>query len=127
MISSIVAPASKFSKTSETGMRVFLNTHAPLTLPGMLSTAEHFDQSRAAMFLPSFSLELIYSASPELRPTSRSSLEKRFRSSNHIDVIHRPRPEERALARVLKDGHKQDRARGHPSRRPRKERGLLRM
>src|SRR5215813_15481032 len=30
-------------------------------------------------------------------------------------------------ARVSKDGHKQDRARGHPSRRPRQERGLLRM
>src|SRR5467141_1456869 len=30
-------------------------------------------------------------------------------------------------ARVSKDGHKRDRARGHPSRRPREERGLLRM
>src|SRR5712672_1516836 len=41
--------------------------------------------------------------------------------------IHQPRPEERALARVSKDGHKRDRARGYPSRRPREERGLLRM
>jgi hypothetical protein len=31
--------------------------------------------------------------------------------------INRPRPEERALARVSKDGHKRDRASGHPSRR----------
>jgi hypothetical protein len=31
MISSIVAPASRFSKTRETGIRVSLNTHAPLT------------------------------------------------------------------------------------------------
>src|SRR5229473_7669996 len=30
-------------------------------------------------------------------------------------------------ARVSKDGHKRDRAPGHPSRRPRQERGLLRM
>jgi hypothetical protein len=31
--------------------------------------------------------------------------------------INKPRPEERALARVSKDGHKRDRASGHPSRR----------
>src|SRR5579871_627445 len=30
-------------------------------------------------------------------------------------------------ARVSKDGRRRDRARGHPSRRPREERGLLRM
>src|SRR5260370_25471446 len=30
-------------------------------------------------------------------------------------------------ARVSKDGHKRDRTRGHPSRPPREERGLLRM
>ncbi len=34
----------------------------------------------------------------------------RFRSSNHIDIINQPRPEERALARVSKDGHRQGRA-----------------
>jgi len=32
--SSMVAPASRFSNTMETGMRVSLKTHAPLTLPG---------------------------------------------------------------------------------------------
>jgi hypothetical protein len=31
--------------------------------------------------------------------------------------ISQPRPEERALARVSKDGHKRERASGHPSRR----------
>jgi hypothetical protein len=55
-----------------------------------------------------------------------SRLVERFRGSNHIDIIHQPRPEERALARVSKDSHRRDRAGGHPSRRPREERGLLR-
>src|SRR5207302_3984362 len=53
-ISLMVAPASRFSNTADTGMRVSLNTHAPLSLPGTLSTAEHCDQSRVAMFLLSF-------------------------------------------------------------------------
>src|SRR6266478_116706 len=57
----------------------------------------------------------------------RPPLVHRFHGTNHIDIIHQPRPEERALARVSKDGHLRDRARGHPSRRPREERGLLRM
>src|SRR5258708_24289568 len=56
-----------------------------------------------------------------------SDLVQRFHGTNHIDFIPQPRPEERALARVSKDGHRRDRACGHPSRRPRKERGLLRM
>src|SRR5260221_12517029 len=46
--------SSRFSKTVATGIRVSLNTHAPLTLPGMLSTAGHWDQSRIAMFVPPF-------------------------------------------------------------------------
>ena len=41
MISSMVAPASRFSNTAETGIRVSLNTHAPPSLPGTLSTAGH--------------------------------------------------------------------------------------
>src|SRR5579862_9879619 len=40
--------------TVATGKRVSRNTHAPLTLPGILSTAGHWDQSRGAIFLPSF-------------------------------------------------------------------------
>src|SRR5712664_1649781 len=47
--SSMVIPSSKFSKTTATGVRVPLNTQAPLTLPGMLSTTAHWDQSSAAM------------------------------------------------------------------------------
>src|ERR1035438_4819295 len=53
IISLIEAPTSRLSKTTETGVRVSRNTHAPLTLPGMLSTAGHWDQSRFAMLLPS--------------------------------------------------------------------------
>jgi len=45
MISSMFAPASRFSNTADTGMRVSLNTQAPLSLPGTLSTAGHCDQS----------------------------------------------------------------------------------
>src|SRR6478736_5922528 len=52
-MSSMLAPASRFSKIAETGIRVPRTTHAPLTLPGILSTAEHCDQSRTAMFLSS--------------------------------------------------------------------------
>src|ERR1700730_17726029 len=50
MMSSTLAPASRFSKMADTGIRVPFKTHAPLTLPGMLSTAGHFDQSRLAIF-----------------------------------------------------------------------------
>src|ERR1700733_1568776 len=56
MILSILAPTSIFSKIADTAMRVPLRTHVPLTLPGMLSTAGHCDQSSVAMFLPSTSL-----------------------------------------------------------------------
>jgi len=68
----------------------------------------------------------------------RNDLIERFRGSNHIDVIRQPRREEPAPksglldfgnlkvsksatadfdAGVSKDGHKRDRASGHPSRR----------
>src|SRR6266481_6249182 len=49
MMSSTLAPASRFSKMADTGILVPFRTHAPLTLPGMLSTAEHCDQSRVAI------------------------------------------------------------------------------
>ncbi len=65
MMSSRLAPASRFSKMAETGMRVPFNTQAPLTLPGTLSTAEHCDQSRSAIQLDLF-----------LRITSRGQKEK---------------------------------------------------
>src|SRR6266702_1330986 len=54
MMLSMFAPASRFSKIADTGIRVPFKTHAPLTLPGMLSTAGHCDQSRVAISLPSF-------------------------------------------------------------------------
>src|SRR5262249_52746490 len=38
-------------------------------------------------------------------------LERSVRVSNHIDIFVQPRPEERALARVSKDGHKRSRTR----------------
>ena len=45
MMSSMLAPASRFSKTVATGMLVPPKTQAPHTLPGMLSTSGHCDQS----------------------------------------------------------------------------------
>src|SRR5712692_4287620 len=59
MISSMLEPASRFSKTVATGIRVSRNTHAPLRLSATLSTAEHWDQSRVAMFLPSLYRSLL--------------------------------------------------------------------
>jgi len=38
----------------EIGVRVPLKTHAPLRLPGMLSTAGHWDQSRVAFIFTFF-------------------------------------------------------------------------
>lgn len=38
-------PIFKIFETAATGIRVPRNTQAPLTLPGMLSTASHCDQS----------------------------------------------------------------------------------
>jgi len=58
IMSSRLAPASRFSKIVATGMRVPRSTQAPLTLPGTLSTAAHCDQSSAAIRLfqcPTFS------------------------------------------------------------------------
>ncbi len=53
VISSRVIPSSRFSETSLTGVRELRNVHAPLTLPGMLSTPGHWDQSRfVAMCFP---------------------------------------------------------------------------
>src|SRR5712675_380368 len=54
MISSMLSPSSRFSKIVATGRRVPRKTHAPLTFPGTLSTAAHFDQSSAIGAPPSF-------------------------------------------------------------------------
>src|SRR3979411_2717560 len=48
-MSSMLAPASRFSNTADTGIRVSRKTHAPPSRPGTLSTAEHRDQSSAAI------------------------------------------------------------------------------
>src|SRR3954452_11421480 len=50
--SSRIIRSSRFSKTTAAGVRVPLNTQAPLTLPGTLSTSGHSDQSSAAMDRP---------------------------------------------------------------------------
>ena len=42
-------PTSRIPKSTETGVRVSRNTHVPLRLPEMLSTARYGDQSRVAM------------------------------------------------------------------------------
>src|SRR5713101_10181787 len=81
MISSMVAPASRFSKTADTGMRVSRNTHAPLNLPGTLSTAEHWDQSRVAMFRPPLLLTFYHG----LRVGSRGG--RRFSSTGRLQIL----------------------------------------
>src|SRR5207237_762080 len=54
-ITSSTLKSSRFSMTVATGNRVSRNTHAPPTLPGMLSTAGHCDQSRLGICTNSFS------------------------------------------------------------------------
>ncbi len=51
-----------------TGIRVPLKTQAPLTFPGMLSTAGHCDQSSAAT--EGFSFRSFYTRSPFVRSGS---------------------------------------------------------
>ncbi len=55
--------SSRFSMTVATGRRVPLNTQAPLTFPGILSTAGHWDQSSAAMNSPP-SLQITANCAP---------------------------------------------------------------
>src|ERR1035438_7089105 len=60
--SSMLIPASRFSKRTFAGVRVPRSTHAPLTLPGTLSTAGHCDQSSIVIFCtPSIADTLLYS------------------------------------------------------------------
>src|SRR5256885_14157768 len=81
MISSMVMPSSRFSNIVATGSRVPRNTHAPLTLPGTLSTAGHVDQSNA-IAIPHF-LDSI--ANPETRCRKGSSARL---SSNRVLELH---------------------------------------
>src|SRR6202011_2470210 len=52
-----------------------------------------------------------------IEPSSDIETSTAFPRFESYRRINQPRPEERALARVSKDGHKRDRASGHPSRR----------
>ena len=72
-------------------MRVFLNTQAPLTLPGMLSTAGHWDQSSSGIFqfLPKFSVrDLASVVTSRWRPGARGYFvgTRAFSSSNQLST-----------------------------------------
>jgi hypothetical protein len=47
-------PSSRLSNTIATGVRVPLNTHAPLTFPGTLSTGHSDQSSTAIVFFPRY-------------------------------------------------------------------------
>src|SRR5260370_23953340 len=96
IISSMLAPAVRFSKMTETGMRVPLSTHAPLTFPGMLSTAGHCDQSSAAM--EGFSFRSFYTKSQFVR--SRTEKPKR-RNTDPFRGQRRAAPENRLAGRAV--------------------------
>jgi hypothetical protein len=55
-------PASRFSKIVATGIRVFLNTHAPLTLPGTLSTTGIVTNRERPLYEPPSSRIAFYMA-----------------------------------------------------------------
>ena len=57
-----VAPLSRFSKSAATGSLVPVNTQAPLTLPGKLSTTGHLLQS--VMLSPHFRWRGLFHAAP---------------------------------------------------------------
>jgi hypothetical protein len=59
----------------------------------------------------------VYGAWAKSRVRGPEGLSTAFPRFESYRRINEPRPEERALARVSKDGHKRDRAGGHPSRR----------
>src|ERR1039457_368217 len=84
MISSILEPASRFSKTVATGIRVSRNTHAPLRLSGTLSTAGHCDQSRLAI------LELLplgYAKSTEKLPPGQRQRTPAWKGAS-VEVVN---------------------------------------
>jgi hypothetical protein len=71
---------------SLTGVREFRNVQAPLTLPGMLSTAGHCDQSRIALFLPSFHHSLLPSFFPRFGGDSSVLIKTLPRRLSGVDV-----------------------------------------
>src|SRR5713226_6916674 len=88
IISSMLAPASRFWKTMATGMRVPLSTHAPLTFPGMLSTAGHCDQSSAAT--EGFSFRLFYTKSQFVGVVPKTEAQKDHTFKNQRRKGERP-------------------------------------
>src|SRR4051794_26729005 len=93
MISSMLEPASRFSKTVATGIRVSRNTHSPLRLSGTLSTAWHCDQSRVAI---SSSYLLINSARRAGESCSNTSRPPLHEIKQHL----RPRSVEDAVRHI---------------------------
>src|SRR5579871_1258064 len=86
MISSMLAPTSRFSKTVATGMRVSLNTHAPLRLPGTLSTAGHCDQSKLAIFASLFQ----GTGKSSLKAMRDTSLYGASQKASDFSAVHTP-------------------------------------
>src|SRR5450432_723443 len=83
-ITSSTLMSSRFSNTVATGIRVSLNTHAPLRLPGMLSTAGHCDQSRVAVAII---LHSFYQGTPNpllLRHRHRRRLREMVEVQNRV-------------------------------------------
>src|ERR1039458_10243690 len=89
MTSSTVKPASKFSNTVATGIRVSLNTHAPLTLPGTLSTAGHWDQSRVVMCVSSFHRSVYHGSASASRHSGEQFLQIQPLHCGHVYVFER--------------------------------------
>jgi hypothetical protein len=79
----MVMPSYMFSKTTATGVRVPRNTQAPLTLPGMLSTMGHCDQSSEAIdaLLQASSGRTIGQAISQEHFTARKSSRRRHAAS----------------------------------------------
>src|SRR5882724_8248291 len=68
MMSSTLAPYSRFSKIIDIGIRVSRSTHAPLTFPGTLSTDGHWDQSIAPAGFSAFSAARFCNHDSRVRP-----------------------------------------------------------
>src|SRR6202022_3275316 len=81
---------------------------------GHQSERSRRDPEAKAQFLSNWQRCRADSTPSAQRSTYSSTAFPRFES---YPRVNQPRPEERALARVSKDGHKRHRASGHPSRR----------
>src|ERR1035438_7253719 len=89
MISSMLEPASRFSKTVATGIRVSRNTQAPLRLSGTLSTAWQFDQSRLSILeLLTFSVRQNYGKTPAAAAISKNACGEGFNRQQRVHAAH---------------------------------------